>query len=108
MLARALGGPCLILCSVVPCFGQSPEFTYRQGGHSHGIQFWTEYDGVVVEDGGMIRYTEDGGDTWVDASFDDDYRDDLRGVFVVPDPSNDAWAVGVGGHVFKTTDRGQN
>jgi photosystem II stability/assembly factor-like uncharacterized protein len=107
MLARALGGPCLALCAVVPALAQSPEFTYRQGGHSHGIQFWTDDDGVVVEDGGRIRYTGDGGDTWIDAEVSDEYRDDFRGVFVVPHPSQDAWAVGVGGHVFKTTDRGE-
>jgi photosystem II stability/assembly factor-like uncharacterized protein len=105
MLARALGGQCLALCAVVPALAQSPEFTYRQGGHSHGIQFWDTDDGVVVEDGGRIRYTTDGGDTWIDAEVSDDYRDDFRGVFVLVG-TNDAWAVGVGGHVFKTTDLG--
>jgi photosystem II stability/assembly factor-like uncharacterized protein len=107
MLAATLRGSGLLVLVVLPCVAQTPEFVYRQGGHSHGIQFWNENDGVVVEDGGRIRYTVDGGTTWTDSNFDDEYREDLRGVFVRVG-SQDAWAVGKGGAVLRTTNRGQD
>lgn len=79
------------------------KFHYRQGGQLEGVFFLNSQKGWTAEDGGRLRFSQDGGLTWAPAEVPDKVRGELRGVFM---RSNlEGWAVGDGGVVLKTEDQ---
>jgi len=100
LLAGALG------FAAPPAQAGDLEFTNLQGGLIHGVHVAS--DGVTawgVEDGGRIRFTDDGFDTWVFQETPDTARYQLNGVFFLDDDQT-GWAVGDEHTVLYTTDGG--
>jgi len=85
---------------------QAPRFRWAHGGSNHGIAFVDQNQGVVTRDGGAGLYTSDGGSTWIESQMPDQVRGQLRGVSA--QGSNAVWAVGGGGVVLRTINRGQD
>ncbi len=99
--------------AAAPAFAQTPEWTYLQGGTTHGIFMYDNSEGIAACDGGRILRTETGGapsvggaSGWKQAFTPLDYRGDLRGVFMLD--GDVCYAVGDGGAILKSTDAGNN
>ena len=105
-------GVCALLAGsmVKPALTQSPEFHYRQGGHLDAVTFIDSSRGWTAEDGGRIRYSEDGGQSWDPADLtaitSPEAWGQLNGVFVLDLGGGEVkvWAVGEGGVVLTSTD----
>ena len=89
-------------------YPSTPSFTYRAGGEPFGITFFGEeaaWRGWVAEDGGRIRYSDDG-DEWIQAVVAGSVRGQLRGIQFIDDSVG--FCVGDGGALLKTTNGGLN
>ncbi len=104
---RSLTSPALsgVLLFATGAVSSAQTFNYRAGGNPFGITFFGSR-GWVAEDGGRIRYTDDGGDTWIQADVDDSVRGQLRGIQFVS--SLEGFCVGDGGVLLKSTDGGES
>ena len=78
------------LASLVDTAGGQAKFEYRQGGQLEGVFFLDASLGWTAEDGGRIRRTIDGGQTWFITDVPDDVRGELRGVYFLN--QDDGWA----------------
>lgn len=103
-----MGGLAALVSALVgpPASAQSPKWHHLQGGMINEVAFYDEDHGCTVEDGGRIRWTEDGGDTWAYADTPDGVRAELFGVHWLT--SDVVFACGEGGIVLKSPDKGQN
>ncbi len=91
-----------------PALANDLEFTNLQGGLSHGVYFRSDgLTGWAVEDGGRIRKTTDGFDTWTFQETPASARVQLRGVYFVEGGTFDGWGCAVGDqHTILRTDNG--
>ena len=109
---RIVLGVCALLAGAIvkPALAQSPEFHYRQGGHLDAVSFIDSSRGWTGEDGGRIRFSVDGGQSWtladLSAITSPEAWGQLNGVFVMDMGGGDVkvWAVGEGGVVLVSTD----
>ncbi len=87
-----------------PVLAQGPEWTYRQGGVSHGVHFHDSTHGILAEDGGRIRYWDSISQAWIQSATPEIVREDLLGAFVLSESL--MWAVGKNGTVLRSIDGG--
>lgn len=85
---------------------QSPKWHHVQGGTVNDVVFFDDERGCTAEDGGRIRYTEDGGLTWEYADVPDGVRGEIFAVVRVSGTAH-AYACGDGGVILRSTDAGK-
>jgi photosystem II stability/assembly factor-like uncharacterized protein len=101
---------CPPLCVPIPTAG-TPDFRYLSGGDGVAIQLWpnpsnpAEVRVWVVEDGGRLRYSADGGTNWIYQTTPDLAAQKLLDIGILADGQT-AWACGLGGRLIHTTDHG--
>ena len=83
----------------------SGEFEHLQGGVVHGVYFVDADHGWTAEDGGRVRVTTDGGQTWTFQETPDAVRSHMREIFFLD--LRRGWAVGDNGAAIFTVDGGR-
>ena len=82
-----------------------PVFEHLWGGTLERICALDDQRAWTAEDGGRIRHSDDGGETWLFQSTPDEVRGTLNSVFLLPDGLH-GWAVSDDGLVIATTSGG--
>jgi photosystem II stability/assembly factor-like uncharacterized protein len=93
-----------VAAAATPLSAQSPKWRHLQGGGLAGAHFIDDQTGWVSGDS-RIHWTDDGGDTWNEATFEDaetniEIRVPLRGMFFLD--TDTGFCVGDGGVVLKS------
>lgn len=83
---------------------QTPKWHHLHGGLINDVTFYDENQGCTAEDGGRIRYTEDGGISWTYAVVPQDVTVDLFSVVYVDE--DNLYACGDKGIIIKSTNGG--
>lgn len=93
-----------VVVSICGTDADAQVWQHVHGGLIHDVEFLDEDFGCTVEDGGRIRYTDDGGVTWTHGNTPETVRDELFGLDWVNEDL--IFACGANGVILKSTTQG--
>ncbi|HEX5009387.1 MAG TPA: YCF48-related protein [Planctomycetota bacterium] len=94
----------MVVVTTITILGQADAqaaFHHLQGGRINRVVFTDSENGFAAEDGGRIRYTTDGGETWAFADVPPNIRANLFDIFFLDNDTNTGWVAGDQGIVLK-------
>lgn len=106
---RVLAPGFIALAAIAATAEGQLKWNHLQGGTLHDVVFADQNIGCTVEDGGRIRYTSNGGGTWLYGNIPPEIRGNLFEICFVVDPITSArtwFACGDKGVILTSTNNG--